>query len=58
VAVLPKERSPERIADAVERVIREPVFRRSARALATEIARLPPVEHVVELLEAIVSARS
>jgi UDP:flavonoid glycosyltransferase YjiC (YdhE family) len=56
VAVLPKERSAERIAEAVERVVGDTSYRRNALAVAAEIERLPPIEHAVALMEAIVPA--
>jgi hypothetical protein len=54
LAVLPKERSSERIAEAVAQVVGDSSYRRNARAV--EIARLPPIEHAVALMEAIVPA--
>lgn len=57
VAVLPKERSVERITEAVERVLREPGYGARARAIATEIAALPPASHAVASMERIVRER-
>jgi hypothetical protein len=53
LAVFPKERSSERI-EAVAQVVGDSSYRRNA--LAVEIARLPPIEHAVALMEAIVPA--
>jgi UDP:flavonoid glycosyltransferase YjiC (YdhE family) len=53
VAVLPKERSPQRIAEAVIAVLNQPAFRQQAGAIAAEIAGLPPVEEAVGWIETI-----
>ena len=51
------ERTAEIIRDRTRQVLDEPQFRRSAAALADEIARLPPVAHAVGLIEHLVAER-
>jgi UDP:flavonoid glycosyltransferase YjiC (YdhE family) len=57
IAVLPKERSAERITLAVERVLREPGWAERARGIADEIAALPPIERAVASVERIVGEK-
>jgi UDP:flavonoid glycosyltransferase YjiC (YdhE family) len=53
IAVFPEERSAQRIADATRSVLDEPTYRIRARAVADEIASLPPVEEAVGWIEAV-----
>jgi UDP:flavonoid glycosyltransferase YjiC (YdhE family) len=54
LVLAPEQVSPANVRNAVERVFREPTFRSSARRLQSELHALPPIEHVVALLESLV----
>jgi UDP:flavonoid glycosyltransferase YjiC (YdhE family) len=45
---------PDGLRDAVETLVHDPALRRGARAVAAEIATLPPIDDVVELLAGMV----
>lgn len=53
LAVQPKERSPDRIAEALLTVLHDPAYRRRAREIAAEIAALPATEQAVGWVEAV-----
>lgn len=49
--VRPHERTPERIREQVRAVLEDPTHRERARALAAEMANLPPLDHAPDLLD-------
>jgi UDP:flavonoid glycosyltransferase YjiC (YdhE family) len=51
IVVNTTERSPDRIRAAVRAALSDPAYRRSARRIASEITKLPDVDHAVLLLE-------
>jgi UDP:flavonoid glycosyltransferase YjiC (YdhE family) len=52
--VRPDARTPEHIREQAEALLGDPGYRRRARELATHMAALPPIDHAVHMLEALV----
>jgi hypothetical protein len=55
--IRPHERTPERIREQVRAVLADPSYRDRARALAAEMASLPPIGHAIGLLDRLARAR-
>jgi UDP:flavonoid glycosyltransferase YjiC (YdhE family) len=55
IAVLPEERSPERIAEAMRAVLNDASYRQGARKVADEIAQLTSATQAVKLMEDLVA---
>ena len=50
--------SPALVRAAILEILRDPGFRANARAIAGEIARMPPPAEAVRAIEALVTARA